>query len=374
MEGREPLDFSRAPRLVFWETTRACGLSCIHCRASAIPQPLPGELTKDEGLRLIDQVAAFGPHPPVLVFTGGDPLRRPDLGDLLAHAHAQGIKTAVSPAVTDLLTEDVLGRLRERAVSSISLSLDGATSRTHDGIRRKEGTYERTVEAMKDARRLGLGVQVNTAVMRGNVEELPGVLHLLRTLGIPTWEVFFLVQVGRATNALDLTPDEYESVCNFLYDASRYGVVVRTVEAPFLRRVARMREREAYWNAPLYRALRSDLLAREGVPEKASTVGHRGTLDGDGILFVAHDGTVQAGGLLPMALGDVRTDALPTLYRQDRALLRIRRREFGGLCGACAFRDLCGGSRARAYAHTLDPFASDPACLLVDRQGSGGAA
>ncbi len=368
---RPPVDYAQAPLLVFWETTRACGLSCVHCRASAIPEPLPGELTTNEGFRLIDQVADFGSPPPVLIFTGGDPLRRRDLWELLAHARDRGIKAAVSPAVTELLTEDVLGRLEDLGISSISLSLDGAREATHDGIRRKAGTYRRTVEAMKEALRLRLGIQVNTAVMRQNVEELPQIFHLLRTLGVPTWEVFFLVQVGRATDTLDLSPDEYESVCNFLYDASRYGMAVRSVEAPFLRRVARLREEEAYWDAPLYRSLRSQLLALEGTPRGPSTVGSRGTLDGDGILFVAYDGSVQPGGLLPCPLGDIRAGALPALYRQDEVLQRIRTRRLVGACGACPFREICGGSRARAYARTSDPLASDPACLLVQRGSSG---
>ena len=372
--GAPPLDYSRAPLLVFWETTRACGLSCVHCRASAIPEPLPGELTTDEGLRVIDQVAAFGPPIPVLVFTGGDPLRRSDLWELVAYARERGIKTAVSPAVTELLTPEALRRMRDLGVSSISLSLDGATEATHDGIRRRDGTYRRTLEAVSEALRFGLGLQINTAVMRRNVEELPRLFHLLRSVGVRTWEVFFLVPVGRATDALDLSPDEYESVCHFLYDASQYGVVVRSVEAPFLRRVARMRETGAPWDAPLYRSLRDELLALEGPPRTPSTLGRRGTLDGDGILFVAYDGSVQPGGLLPLRLGDIRTNTLPALYRESESLQRIRRRQLTGICGACPSRDACGGSRARAYAKTSDPLASDPACLLVERGGSGTAA
>jgi radical SAM protein len=362
------MDFARAPVLVFWETTRACGLSCLHCRASAIPDPLPGELTSEEGLRVIDQVAQFGPPLPLIVFTGGDPLRRRDLPELLAHARARGITTAVSPAVTELLTDDALRRLMDVGVASVSLSLDGACAATHDGIRRAHGTYERTVATVRSALDLGLKLQVNTAVLRPNVAELARIFHHLREWGVPTWEVFFLVQVGRATEALDLRPDEYESVSNFLYDASRYGLVVRAVEAPFVRRVLRQRETSAYWDAPLYRTLSSELVALDGPARGPSTLGRRGTLDGDGILFVAHDGTVQPGGLLPISLGNVRTDSLLEIYRGSDMLQRIRARSLTGICGtSCPDRQACGGSRARAYAQTFDPLASDPACLLVHR-------
>ncbi len=359
-----PFDFARAPILVFWETTRACGLSCLHCRASAISEPLPGELTSEEGHGVIDQVAEFGMPLPLIVFTGGDPLRRPDLFELLAHSRDRGIRTAVSPAVTELLTADCLRRLRDAGVMSISLSLDGAVAATHDGIRRAMGTYDRTVEAVRTALDLGLKLQINTAVMRPNVEELPRIFHHLRSWGVPTWEVFFLVRVGRATHELDLRPDEYESVANFLYDASRYGLVVRTVEAPFVRRVLHQRDGFPCWNAPLYRGLSSELVAREGPPTGPSTLGRRGTLDGDGIIFVSHDGTVQPGGLLPVPLGNIRTDSLPALYRTHELLRRIRARNLSGPCGTtCPDRTVCGGSRARAYAHSSDPLASDPACL-----------
>jgi radical SAM protein len=362
------MDFARAPILVFWETTRACGLSCLHCRASAIPDPLPGELTPEEGLRLVDQVAEFGSPTPLMVFTGGDPLRRRDLGELLTHARARGIKTAVSPAVTELLTVDVLRHLQDLGASSISLSLDGACDATHDGIRRASGTYQRTVEAIRTALGLGLKLQVNTAVMRPNVGELARIFHLLREWGVPTWEVFFLVKVGRATESLDLRPEEYESVSNFLYDASRYDLVLRTVEGPFVRRVLRLREKSAYWDDPLYRSLASELVALEGPPSGPSTLRRRGTLDGDGILFVAHDGTVQPGGLLPISLGNVRSESLTNLYRGSEMLQHIRARNLKGPCGtSCPDRQACGGSRARAYALTSDPLASDPACLLVHR-------
>jgi radical SAM protein len=364
--GHHSRDYSQAPLLLFWEMTRACPLSCIHCRASAISDPLPGELSTAEGHRLLDQVASFGEHPPTVIFTGGDPLRRRDLFDLLAYARDLGLRFGVSPAVSQGLTRDTLSRLADAGSSALSLSLDGSRPETHDAIRRQDGTFARTLQAAGEARDLGLRVQINTTVMAETVRELPEIFHVLRQLDLRTWELFFLIKVGRGAegDTHDLPPAGCESVANFLYDASRYGITVRTVEAPFLRRVLRMREeRGEYWNEPLYRTLRSDLTTREGAPSLPSGLARVGTLDGDGILFVANDGTVYPGGLLPYTLGNVQDGDLPSIYRSHELLRQIRRRAFTGACGACSLREACGGSRARAYATTGDALASDPACV-----------
>ncbi|MGD0719251.1 MAG: TIGR04053 family radical SAM/SPASM domain-containing protein [Thermoplasmata archaeon] len=363
---RRPPDYSQAPLLLFWETTRACPLSCVHCRASAIPDPLPGELSSNEGRRLLDQVATFGDRLPTVIFTGGDPLRRRDLFDLLSYARGLGLHFGVSPAVSSGLTRDVISQLAGAGASALSFSLDGSRPETHDAIRRQPGAFEHTLQAVAEARDLGLRVQLNTMVMLENVEELPGIFHILRGLGVRAWELFFLIKVGRGAeeDVHDLPAVACESVCNFLYDASRYGIAVRAVEAPFLRRVLRMREdRGDYWDDGLYRPLRSDLIASEGAPNLPSSLAPTGTLDGDGILFVAHDGEVYPGGLLPFALGNVKDGNLPAIYRTHELLRQIRRRAFTGVCGVCPVREVCGGSRARAYAASGDPLASDPACV-----------
>jgi len=356
--------FANRPVLVFWETTRACPLYCIHCRASAINRPLPGELTTEEGFRLIDEVTSFGKPYPTIIFTGGDPLKRDDLFELLSYASRLGVGFAVSPAVSELLTKDALKRMRDFGSSSVSISLDGATAQLHDAIRRKDGTYDRTVETVREAVDLGLNVQVNTVIMEKNFLDLPRIFHLIKGLGVKTWELFFLVKVGRGTEVEELVPEEYESACNFLYDASCYGLTVRCVEAPFIRRVARQRlQSDTYWNDEKYLKLKSELLRLEGRPTTPSTLRPRGTLDGDGVVFMAYDGTIHPRGLLPVGVGNVRSDSLVRVYRDDNLLRKIRVREIGGPCGVCEFKDMCGGSRARAYSYSGDPLASDPACI-----------
>ena len=353
------MDFDRRPILVFWETTRACALACTHCRASAIAAPLPGELTTAEAERLLDGTAAFGRPRPVLVATGGDVLMRADLDDVAAGARARGIPLALAPSVTPLLDERRAASFRGLGVKVASTSLDGARAETHDGIRGVPGHFDATLEAIRRLRRHGVVVQVNTVVTRETVEELPAVARLVEETGAGIWELFFLVRVGRGARVAELTPAENGHVCHFLVDASRRGFLVRTVEAPFFRRVAA--ERAAGAPPPrhgLYRRLVRQLPPPQG-PPRAQT---KGTRDGRGILFVGHDGTIMPSGFLPLELGDVRRDELAVVYREHPLLRRIRAADFSGRCGRCPFRDRCGGSRARAYAATGDPLAEDPAC------------
>lgn len=366
-----PGPWDHRPLLVFWEVTRACRLACLHCRASAIPDPLPGELTTGEGEALIEDLARFGTPAPVLVLTGGDPLMRPDLFHLIGRAREAGMPVALAPSVTPLLTPRVMTRLRAAGVESVSVSLDGGAPSTHEGIRGEAGHFARTLEAIDGLVAEGFRVQVNTAVMRVNVEELARVAGIVGRAGAQVWEVFFLVRVGRGIDMEELTPEENEEVAHFLVDVSRYGFTVRTVEGPFHRRVAAWRREageadpvERFGLGDLYRRLAAGLLRELGPPGPLPRGRSAGTRDGKGILFIAHDGKVHPAGFLPLALGEVRTHSVVDLYRRHPLLRAIRTAAFSGRCGVCEFRDLCGGSRARAWA-AGDPLGEDPACAHV---------
>ncbi|MHB1172112.1 MAG: TIGR04053 family radical SAM/SPASM domain-containing protein [Lacisediminihabitans sp.] len=356
-------DYAQRPMLVFWETTRACALACRHCRAAATPQALPGELTRAEGLDLIDQVAAFGRPHPILVLTGGDCLVRPDLFDLVDHAAARGVPVALSPSVTPALTPEMVTRIAESGVKAVSISLDGATPATHDWVRGIEGHFAETMAAIRAFVAAGMTVQVNTTVMRANVLELADVAALVTRAGVAIWEVFFLVHVGRGLTTDAVSPDEHEDICHFLYDASRYGVTVRTVEAPFFRRVVSDRRTGgAVPDTEFYRAMTDRLVALLGPGTLRPGAQTAATRDGKGILFIAHDGEVYPAGFLPLNLGSVRDRPLSVIYRDHPVLQSIRAARFAGRCGRCQYADLCGGSRARAYAATGDPLGEDPAC------------
>ena len=360
---RPAVDFSQRPMLVFWETSRSCLLACRHCRASATARPLPGELSPAEGLALIGQVAGFGRPYPILVLTGGDCLQRPDLFDLVGHAVSAGIPVCLSPSVTPLLDAAMVGRIAGSGVRAVSVSLDGCRPRTHDDVRGVPGHFERTVTAIGQLVAAGITVQVNTTVMGHNVEDLPGIAALLARTGAHIWEVFFLVQAGRGTAVAPLSPAGQEDVCHFLYDASAYGFIVRTVEAPFFRRVVTARRAGA--PAPhtaTYRELSADLRRLLGPATRTASAHTAPTRDGKGIVFVSHDGQVYPAGFLPLSVGSVRSQPLAAIYRDDPLLRSIRAARFAGRCGACEYADLCGGSRARAYAATGDPLGEDPAC------------
>lgn len=356
------MDLDRRPILVFWETTRRCALACRHCRASAVLEPQPGELTTDQAAELVLSLPRFGAPSPVLVATGGDVLMREDLDPLLTLARSARVPVALAPSVTPLLTEARIASLREAGVRIVSISLDGATPATHDGIRGVDGHFARTLATIARLRRHGIAVQVNTTAMRATLDELAGVARIVRDAGAAVWEVFFLVRVGRGTELEELTPEENEHVCHFLVDASRHGFVVRTVEAPFFRRVVAERAAGAAPPADgVYRRL-VESLGPSAQPAKAQT---KGTRDGRGIVFVAHDGEIHPAGFLPLSLGNVTRDDLVEVYREHPLLRRIRAADFAGRCGTCAYRDLCGGSRARAFASSGDPLGEDPGCVHV---------
>lgn len=229
-------DLHRFPLLVAWEMTRACLLACLHCRASAVPDPLPGELTTEEGLRLLRELSTYTPKP-ILLPTGGDPLARPDLFLLLEEAQRLGIKVGITPAVTPRLTREVVARFRELGIHQMAISLDGASPEAHDGFRGVPGTFALALKALTWAKEVGLMTQVNTTVTRRTAKELPGIAKILSEKGVATWEVFFLVPVGRGALLEQLSPEEYEAAMQLLFDLSRqYPFKVRTTEGPMFRR------------------------------------------------------------------------------------------------------------------------------------------
>ena len=359
-----------APHLVFWETTKACALACRHCRASAQHTALPGELSTAEGLALIDEIAGLPAPRPIMVFTGGDCFERPDLFALVEHTTGAGLRVGVSPSVTPRLTPAAMQRLYALGVRSVSISLDGAGPATHDGVRGIEGHFDKTVAALEMLVSMGFRLQVNTTVMRRNVTELADIAALLERLGVGIWEVFFLVGVGRGANVDEISPEMAEDVSHFLVDVANRGMTVRTVEAPFFRRVHEQRL-EADVEDPathfglgeLYRELSAEL-----GPRRADRIGHSATLatgDGRGIIFVAHDGEVHASGFLPVSLGNVRDETLGSIYATHSLLTELRAGHLGGACGVCDYSRLCGGSRARAFARSGDALGEDPACLRV---------
>jgi radical SAM protein with 4Fe4S-binding SPASM domain len=325
--------------------TRACPLRCTHCRAEAIRARHPDELDTEEGRDLIDQTAAFGSPPPVLVFSGGDPLQRPDLLELAEYADERGLPTAVIPAPTADVGRETVRALKEAGIRRMALSLDGAGPESHDAFRGEPGSFAAAMEAAEHARAEGLPLQVNTTVTRGTRPELPAIADRVEELGAVTWEVFFLVPLGRGGSLEAPTPEETDEILAWLYRRGR--------EAPF---------RVMTVEAPMYRRIASQIEVDEGNPSVIAG----STSDGNGFVFVSHTGQVCPSGFLPVSGGDVRDGGLVDIYR-NAPLFRAMRdpSRLKGKCGVCEYRKLCGGSRARAWAVTGDPLESDPFCPYV---------
>lgn len=350
--------FDRAPMLVYWEMTRACPLACRHCRAEAIQARSPQELTTVEGEALLDQVAGFGRPFPHVVFTGGDPLRRPDLIDLVRAATARGIGSSLAPSATEDLSPELLAALVAAGTQSMSLSLDGSSAERHDGFRGVAGTFDTTLRAAGYARAAGLPVQMNTLVTADTVDDLPAIAALLPSVDVMRWSLFFLIGVGRGAALREISPARSERLFRWLLDLMRTAPFqVKTTEAMHFRRVA-VRHMEAA-------GLDAAAIARTPVGRGF------GVRDGNGIVFVAHDGTVHPSGFLPLAAGNVRDASLVDLYRSGELFVRLRDpRQLKGKCGRCPYALICGGSRARAYAWTGDPYESDPLCAYAPPAGA----
>ena len=342
--------YDRAPMIVYWELTNACGLACRHCRATAMPDPAPGELTLTEIEHHLDSFAAFGEPQPHIVFTGGDPLRRGDLRDILHAAGRRGIGVSLAPAVTPLLTRERMAEFVEDGVQAISLSLDGSSAELHDGLRGVPGTFDATMEALDAAAEVGLAVQVNTLVTDVTADDLPAVYDVLRPKTLQRWSLFFLISMGRGSQLNELAPGKAEQLMGWLGRLGR--------EAPFQVKTT---------EAMQYRRIAAQAMLRAGKTRdeiEASPMARGfGVRDGNGIVFISHQGDVLPSGFLPTEVGNIRDTPLVDLYR-DAPLMRSLRdpSAFKGRCGICEFNLWCGGSRARAYAWTGDPLESDPLC------------
>lgn len=357
-------DFAQTPVTLAWEVTRACALACVHCRAAAVPRRDPQELSTAEGFRLIDQVVELGR--PILIVTGGDPLMRRDVFDLIAYATARGLRVALSPSATALVTRRALIRAQEAGVAMLHVSLDGSTAEIHDAFRRVRGSYLRTIEILSDAVDLGLPLQIGTTANRRNLTDLLPLADEVQRLQAAFWSVFFLVPTGRGRAADMISPSEHEAVFRWLAALSqRVPFRVRTTAAPAYRRVlAQQMARGALATQPLTRA-------GDTVDSATSSRG-QGVNDGRGFCFVSHTGDVCPSGFLPVVGGNVREQRLTEVYRHSPLFRTLRdQSQLKGKCGRCEFRTLCGGSRARAYALTGDYLASDPSCVYqpnpVDR-------
>jgi AdoMet-dependent heme synthase len=359
------LDFSQSPLLVIWEVTQACDLACVHCRASAMPGRSSEELTTEEGFRLLDQVKAFGEAKgfgsPLFVFTGGDPLKRPDLFDLIRYSVKLGLRTNVTPSSTPLLTTEAIDRFKECGVTRMAVSVDGADAATHDAFRQVPGSFDRCLLALRHAQKIGLDTQFQTTVTRRNMHQMDRIAELVGEVGSKMWSLFFLIVTGRALAGDDLDAAQYEEVFAKMYEISkRVPFDIKTTEAMHYRRYIIERQKAERKEHP---EAQSDHGNAERVAFRTA-----GVSDGRGFVFVSHKGEVYPSGFLALSAGNVRRDSLVDVYRNSQ-LFRVLRdpHQREGKCGACEYVHVCGGSRSRAFALTGDYLAEDPRCVYMPK-------
>ena len=394
-------DITQKPFIVFWELTRACMLACRHCRAKAQRKRHPDELTTEEVFSTIHQLAEFGQPYPLIVFTGGDPLMRDDIFEIVEHATQKGFRTAIAFSGTKLATKQRLEKLKDAGIARIAISLDGSNPEIHDYFRGVTGTFETSLEILRTARELEISTQINTTVSTYNLLDLPNIMRIGIENDVVLWDVFFIVPTGRAKTEYMPSAQEFEDVLCWLYDVAKETPLnVKSSAATHLRRVEYMRDKSIYdlKTGELYQTLRRKLEEiKEDIDLSSQTEGgeseiHQskavvagahgrsmardgirrmmGITDGRGMFFISHVGEVYPSGFLPLVAGNVRENTLKNIYMTSRVFVELKNPEnLKGKCGKCEFRYLCGGSRARAYAMTGDYLAAEPRCIYKPRGG-----
>ncbi len=339
-------------RLVAWEITRNCNLSCIHCRASATRGPYTGELDTDACLSLLDQINQLGK--PIVILTGGEPLLRPDIFEIASYGTQKGLRMVMAPNGT-LITEEIAGRMVDSGIKRISISIDGADKKSHDRFRGVDGAYEGALNGIKHAKKAGIDFQINTTITRSNLHQIPDILKLAENLGAVAHHIFLLVPTGRGKYIVDqeITAEEYEKTLNWFYEQmDTTSLQLKATCAPHYYRILRQRAK------------------KDGKSVTFETHGldavTRGCLGGTGFCFISHTGIVQPCGFLHLNCGDVTKQSFADIWDTSDIFLSLRNYDnMKGKCGKCEFKKVCGGCRARAYEATGDYLAEEPLCSYI---------
>jgi radical SAM protein len=364
-----PRDYNENPFIVIWELTRACELKCLHCRAEAQYHRHPLELSFEEGKKLIDDI--YEMDNPMLVFTGGDPLMRPDVFDIAEYAVQKGVRVSMTPSATPNVTKEAMRKAKDAGLSRWAFSIDGHCAEVHDHFRGTAGSFDLTMNAINYLHELEMPLQINTVISRYNYEYLDEMAEMVEKLGVVLWSVFFLVPTGRGKESDMISPAEHEKVLRWLYNLSKQvSFDIKTTAAQHYRRVVIQNKiRENKGKSSKDHIYYEDALMK-GDTGKIDGLGRapKGVNDGNGFVFISHIGDVYPSGLLPIKAGNVRQTPLATIYRESEIFQNLRNPDkYKGKCGICEFRHVCGGSRSRAYNVTGDYMESEPYCVYIPK-------
>jgi len=359
------LQFSKDKKpVVVWNVGRRCNLRCIHCYSQSHDVDYPDELTTAEGKAIIDDLAEYGS--PVLLFSGGEPLMREDILELIGHARARGMRAVLSTNGT-LITRELAKKLKDLDLSYVGISLDGL-QKTHDMFRGKKGAFDEAIQGLRNCKEAGIKVGLRFTMNKKNVEDIPGIFQLLRDEDIPRACFYHLVYTGRGSKIIDedLTKEETRKTVDLLMD------LTRELYDDGLKKEILTVDNHA---DGVYLYLR----LREEDPERAEDVlsllkMNGGNSTGNGIGCVSWDGEVYAdqfwrhetfGNVKNRPFSEIWTDLSNPLM----AKLKDKKPHVKGRCAKCQYLDLCGGNfRVRAEAVTGDLWAEDPACFLTDEE------
>ncbi|MBS2004773.1 MAG: TIGR04053 family radical SAM/SPASM domain-containing protein [Candidatus Obscuribacterales bacterium] len=356
--GASYLSYDQSPYLVLWELTRACALACRHCRADAIRQRDNRELSFQECQRVLDELARFD-RLPLIVLTGGDPVWRPDLFQIIKEAKLRNFSVAITPSATPRTSKSIVDELKISGIARIAVSLDGPDADTHDKFRGVQGSFKWTHEIVNWAHQAQVPLQINTTIWKGNIDQFDNMAGKVKTLDPVLWSLFFLVPTGRAGQQMQIEAQEAEFILSKmveLADTSSYDL--KATAAPHFRRVL-LQQSDAV-NDP-------DLEQLSSTMRLGSLRSYQSVNDGKGILFISHTGDIFPSGFLPLSAGNIRDDSLVEIYRHHPLFTALRDPELlRGKCGRCRYKSVCGGSRARAFARSGDYLAEDPLCSYID--------
>jgi heme b synthase len=338
-------DYSNfSPKLVFWETTNACNLKCIHCRARPADTLSPDELRLDEAFALINELASF--ESPALVLSGGEPLVRPDIFEIASYGSSRGLRVLLATNGT-LITQPTAEKIAESGIKRVSVSIDGADAKSHDAFRKVEGAFERAWQGIEHLKSAGVPFQINTTVSKHNLEEIPRILEMAKTSDAAALHIFLLVPTGCGKEIADeemIEPRDYEQVLNWIYDRSKDSQIeLKATCAPHYQRIIRQRAKN-----------------------NSETTGAKGCLGGTSVCFVSYKGDVYPCGYLPVSAGNIREKSFVEIWKTAEVFRLLRDEDnLRGKCGVCEYRRVCMGCRARAYAYTGDYLAEEPFCIYT---------
>ena len=329
-------------RMVAWELTRNCNLACVHCRANAACGPHEGELSTGECKKIIDDIVGFSG--PTVILTGGEPLLRPDLFDIIEYGQEKALRMVIAVNGT-LVDENTAGKLKASGIRRVSLSIDGKDRQSHDAFRAVEGSFDSVMKAAHILAANDLPFQVNTTITELNADEIDDIYSLARSIGAVAWHVFLLVPVGRGKGlkGKELSAGDYERVLHHLRDIeTRNELEIKVTCAPHYYRI---------------------VTEGGGVPRSA------GCLAGKSFMFISHRGQAQPCGYLELNCGNVREDGVKKVWEESAIFGELRDiSSYRGKCGGCRYIKICGGCRARAFESTGDYREAEPLCSYENRK------